>query len=195
MSNPTLDTVALRGLLPRLQANDPAARDELLRACERRLEALTRKLLRGFPNVKRWEDTGDVYQNAAPKLLRALEKLPVADTRAFFALAARIIRNQLIDRARHYYGPNGLGANHDSRDPAHAAAPDPAALDRLTALHEAIERLPADQREVVDLVYYHEWPQDRIAELLGVSTRTVRRLWSKALGRLGELLGDRPPIR
>ena len=46
--------------LDRLRAGDESARDELLDiACER-LGRLARKMLRGYPGVRRWEQTDDV---------------------------------------------------------------------------------------------------------------------------------------
>jgi RNA polymerase sigma factor (sigma-70 family) len=193
------NTTALGGLLARLRAGDPAARDEIIRACQRRLEALTRTMLRKYPAVRRWTETGDVFVAAALKLLKALEKVPVADTRAFFGLAARIIRNELIDLARHFLGPRGIGANHGSvagLDPAAgppeptAPADDPADLERMAALHAAVEDLPAEEREVIGLMYYHGWTQVQIGELLGVDERTVRRWYRRAVELLAKMLGD-----
>src|SRR5262245_52666384 len=111
MPEPSFHTVNLLGWLERIRAGDPAARDELLRACGARFETLARKMLRRYPAVQRWADTGDVFQNAALRLLRALESTPVADTRGFFNLAAAVIRRELIDLARHFQGPHGVGAN------------------------------------------------------------------------------------
>ncbi|MBI1916315.1 MAG: hypothetical protein HYS12_16525 [Planctomycetes bacterium] len=65
-------------------------------------------------------------------------------------------------------------------------------LDRWTALHEAVERLPADRREVFSYVFYHGWTQSQLAELLGVSDRQVRRLWIDACLRLKEAVGKLP---
>ncbi|QDU18267.1 RNA polymerase sigma factor [Urbifossiella limnaea] len=192
------NTLALEGLLVRLRAGDPAARDEIIRACQKRLEALARKMLRKYPAVRRWAETGDVFVAAALKLLKALEKVPVADTRAFFGLAARIIRNELIDLARHFLGPRGIGANHasdpgqDTPEPA-APADDPAELERMAAFHEAVEDLPAEEREVVGLMYYHGWTQAQIAELLDRDERTVRRRYCRAVELLAERLGDNYP--
>jgi RNA polymerase sigma factor (sigma-70 family) len=44
--------------------------------------------------------------------------------------------------------------------------------------------LPADEREVVGLVFYHGWTHAQVAALLVVSKRTVRRHWRRALARL-----------
>lgn len=184
-----LNTPEFHALLARIRAGDPAARDELIRACQDRLVRLARRMLRGFPNVRRWADTGDVFQNAAMRLLRALEQMDVADTRGLFNLAATMIRRELIDLARHFNGPEGVGANHASHAPGDAGRcvpdrPDPAAdpgkLERWTALHEAAERLPVEEREVFGLVFYHGWTQAQVGALLGFDPRTVRRRWQAA---------------
>lgn len=196
MADESLHTIALQGWLQRLRTGDAAARDELLRACSRRLESLARRMLRGYPVVARWEDTADVFQNAAVRLLRALETVPVADTREFYNLAASIIRRELIDLARHFRGPHGLGANHDSHDPAHAAAPaslDAASLDRWAALHEAAEKLPVEEREVFGLTFYHDWTQQQIADLFGIDVRTVGRRWKRAAEAIQAALGGNLP--
>src|SRR5262249_14278471 len=121
-------------------------------------------------------------------------------------LAARQLRHTLIDLARHYQGPQGPGPNHaghpatpTGREAADRVpdVPDPAEgadeLDRWSAFHAAVEVLPEDEREGFDLVFYHDWSQARVAQLLAVSTRTVRRHWHAACARLRESLdGDFP---
>jgi RNA polymerase sigma-70 factor (ECF subfamily) len=75
------------------------------------------------------------------------------------------------------------------RDPP-VAADEPDELEKWAAFHEAVERLPVGQRQVVDLIYYHGWTQVEVAEHLGLSKRTVQRYWSAALLALHELLKD-----
>jgi DNA-directed RNA polymerase specialized sigma24 family protein len=58
--------------MDRLRAGDVSARDELLARASARLTRLTRKMLRDFPGVHRWEETDDVLQNAVVRLCRAL---------------------------------------------------------------------------------------------------------------------------
>src|SRR5260370_1414506 len=59
-----------------MQAGGPTARNELLRhACER-LRCLTRKMLKGFARVKRWELTDDVQQGV---LQHVIGQLPAFD--------------------------------------------------------------------------------------------------------------------
>jgi RNA polymerase sigma-70 factor (ECF subfamily) len=199
---PTFSTTRLQGWLARARAGDAAARDELLRACWGRLERLARAMLGRFPGVRRWADTGDVLQAALLRLLRALEQVPVTSTRDFFGLAAEQMRRELLDLARHFYGPHGDGARQAGRvGPADSAGPgfepaDPAAaseLERWAAFHAAVERLPAEEREVVGLTFYHGWTQAEIAELFQVDARTVRRRWQSACLRLNDELGGELP--
>lgn len=187
------DTHQLHGWQDRMAGGDAAARDELVRAARTRLETLARRMLRKFPAVARWADADDVFQAAVVRLLRSLEAEPVADTRHFLNRAATHMRRELIDLARHFHGPHGVGANHDSVpvDGPTVHPPAPAAdLDRWTALHTAIEQLPVAEREVFGLAFYHGWTQPRIAELFQVDERTVRRRWQSACEQLGLALGD-----
>jgi RNA polymerase sigma factor (sigma-70 family) len=57
-------------------------------------------------------------------------------------------------------------------------------LERWCAFHEGVATLPAEEREVVGLVFYHGWKQAEVAELFGVTVRTVQRHWQSALLRL-----------
>jgi len=194
MSDPSVHTTQLHHWLERMQAGDRAARDELLRRLSDRLERLARKMLRRFPRVRRWADTGDVLDNALMRLLRALEQVRPESMRAFFGLAAEQMRRELLDLARHFHGPHGIGAHHDSQPPADdkerpadepaAAAADPEELERWCAFHEGVAQLPVAEREVVGLMFYHGWKQAEVAELFGVTVRTVQRRWQSALLKL-----------
>ena len=75
MSARSSQTQQIQSLIDRLQAGDLSARDELIRSACDRLMHLTRKMLRSYPRVKRWEETGDVFQNAAMRLYRTLQNV------------------------------------------------------------------------------------------------------------------------
>ena len=66
-------------------------------------------------------------------------------------------------------------------------------LDRWRAFHEAVHRLPAEEREVFMLTFYHGWTQPEIATLFQVDERTIRRRWQAASVRLAEILGGTLP--
>jgi len=197
VDHPSVETAQLQHCLERIRAGDLSARDELLRCFGSRLECLAHKMLRRFPNVRRWAETDDVLQNALLRLLRSLQKVTPHSSREFLGLAATEIRRELIDLSRHFYGPRGLGANHASVSPASAdpgieqapaAQDDPDDLDRWQVFHEGVEALPVEEREVVSLIFYHGWTQLEVAELLHCSERSVRRHWNSALLKLHERL-------
>lgn len=208
MDSETFATCTMQNLVDRIQSGDAAAQDELLRRVGDRLERLARKMLRSFPGVKRWEQTDDVLQSALMRLLNAVKAVRPENTRAFFGLATEQLRRQLLDLNRHYKGVLGHGRNlvhaPASQDGDSSAVsgepvdgrsrPDVVAdLDRWQALHEAVEQLPADEREVFGLAFYHSWTQPQIAELLNISERTVRRHWQSVCLRLNELLSGELP--
>jgi RNA polymerase sigma-70 factor (ECF subfamily) len=181
-------------LLPRAVAGEEPAVNALLRHWGDRLTVLTRRMLGDFERVRRWAETDDVLQNALLRLVGALRDVKPQTPREFLALASLQIRRELIDLARHYYGPEGIGANHESRPPADshgsgASDPadvrqEPASLAQWTELHELIETLADEDREVIGLLFYQGLSQAEASEVLNVSLRTVQRRWHDALCHL-----------
>ena len=207
MAEPSSQTLHIQACLDRICGGDEAARGELLGyACER-LRNLARKMLKGYPNVHRWEQTDDVLQSATIRLHRTLQQMPVLTSLDFFRLAALHIRRELLDLAKHYYGPQGQGAHHatwgpdDSSttrsdsgapsppDPAH----DPARLAAWGEFHRQIGALPDEEREVFDLIWYQGLSQAEAAKLLNVSERTIKRRWQAARLKLHEALEGEVP--
>lgn len=203
MTHLTLDTVKLKGWMKRMQSGDLTARDELLTAARRRLEALARAMLRRFPNVRRWAESDDVFQGASIRLCRCLEKLEINSTKDFYRLATQQMRRELLDLARHFAsskGPqavleNSLGRGSDERDDGVvleqvASVEEPSDLDQWAAFHEAVGRLAPDEREAFGLIYYHGWKQADVAQLLFVSERTVRRWFESAASKIKKALQE-----
>jgi RNA polymerase sigma-70 factor (ECF subfamily) len=205
MADAADSTTEIQLRLDRLRAGDESARDELLNTSCGRLRRLARKMLRGFPGVRRWEETDDVLQNAALRLRRALQDVRPDTVRDFFNLATLQIRRELIDLARHYEGPQGPGRHHGSGAPTDASgdaadpldAPtdthDPARLASWTEFHHTVESLPEAEREVFDVLWYQGLSQREAAAVLGVTERVARRRWRSAQLRLHQLLGGRLP--
>lgn len=198
------DTISMQHCLDRLRAGDEAAREDLLRrACER-LRRLTRALLKDYRRLKRWEETDDVFQSAVLRLYRALRQVTPESPRHFFHLATVQIRRELVDLARHYYGPAGLGARHESTAgedadgkarPGHEpadAAPGPGDLAAWGELHERVGSLPDEEQEVFGLLWYQGLTPAEAAGLLGVSDKTVRRRWQAACRKLHRVLHGEP---
>ena len=81
-------TAVLGRWLERLRDGDEAARSEVINHACQRLEALTRRMLRHYPRLRRWEQTGDVFQNAVLRLHRALATVRPESASQFYGLAA-----------------------------------------------------------------------------------------------------------
>jgi RNA polymerase sigma-70 factor (ECF subfamily) len=200
-------TLHLQRCLDRLQAGDTSARNDLINSACDRLQRLTRKMLNDYRGVRRWEETGDVFQNAMMRLCRALQDIAPGSLREFYRLAALQVRRELIDLARHHYGPLGAGAHHASQAGAtpnasgvlpalHEGADvssEPSRLALWTEFHRQVEALPQEQREVFDLIWYQGLSQANAGTLLGISERTIKRYWREARLKLYEALGGTLP--
>jgi RNA polymerase sigma-70 factor (ECF subfamily) len=158
-------------------------------------------MLRDFPNVRRCADTGDVFQEAVFRLLRSLRQLDAApaSVRDFLGLAAAHIRRELLDLARRCGSakrrgdvPLDVGGSGAGLDPA-APGDAPEELERWRRFHEEVEKLPAEEREVVSLRFYQGWSEAEIAELFGATEQTVRRRWAAGCARLADALGGELP--
>ncbi len=211
MSSESDNSSNLETLIERLNGGDDSARDQLVALAEDRLMKLTRSMKHSYGRVNRWEQTEDVFQRAAIRLHRALGEVQINDARHFYRLAATQIRRELIDLTRHYGGPEGMGANHatqmasapdQTNAPMHGAydavdddAGAPAELSQWSELHSAIESLPSEQKEVVELLFYNGLSQEQAAGVIGVSTRTVKRYWRSAKLSLFEVFeGEFPDL-
>ena len=115
MANPN-QSVAIEGWLAEMRAGNAHASGELLRCACDRLTPLTHQMLRNFGRVRRWEQTDDVVQSSLLRLYRMLADIQPTNAVDFYRLAALNIRRELLDLAKHYYGPQGLGTNYASTD-------------------------------------------------------------------------------
>jgi len=109
-------------------------------------------------------------------------RLDLRDRGHFFALAARAMRQILLDHARRRLaGKRGGTAVRSALDEAVLAADVKA--DELVALDGALARLEAlDPRlgRVVEMRFFGGLSVEETAEALGMSERTVKRDWEKA---------------
>ncbi|MGE3311897.1 MAG: ECF-type sigma factor [Limisphaerales bacterium] len=101
------------------------------------------------------------------------------DRQHFFRAAAEAMRQILTDRARRRLRiRHGGNAEHESLDGFDIAAP--AKEEILLQLDEALGELRAsspERAEIVNLRFFCGLSEPEIAELLGVSVRSVQRQW------------------
>jgi RNA polymerase sigma-70 factor (ECF subfamily) len=193
-------------LLGRLRQGDEAARGPLVAEAYECFRGLARRMLRGSGRLRRWVQTDDVMQGAALRLDRALRGAAPESPLHYYRLTVLQIRRELIDLARHYFGPQGPASKHHTDPEGEAAdspggplqaradpADDPTSLEPWTRLHRKAGELPSPQREVFDLRWYHGLKPGQVAQVLNLAPDAVRQSWHRALRWLDEQLGGQWP--
>ena len=129
-------------------------------------------------------DADDVYQDVFFKLFRSNPQLDSEEH-----LKAWLIRttthtsvNLLRSAWRRYFQP--MPENYDAPDMSFAND------DRLSALRNALIRLPEKQRIVIHLYYYEQLSTEEIAKILGEKSSTVRSHMKRGRERLKSLLTE-----
>jgi RNA polymerase sigma factor (TIGR02999 family) len=174
--SPTPPTV---GGLDALDDAFPLAYEELRRIARRQLGRLPNETLR---------PTALVHE--AYLKLAGGARVPWRDRAHFLAIASTAMRQVLIDHARGRCAVKRGGARCAvTLDDATLAVEEQAVA--LVELDEALTRLAAvDPRlaRVVELRFFGGLSEEEAAQVLGLTTRTVRRDWVKARGLLHQAL-------
>jgi RNA polymerase sigma-70 factor (ECF subfamily) len=170
---------------------DPRIRALLDRAVGR-LEMLCGSMLvRSYPRLRRPPlnlQTDEVLGAVIERLLRALRAVRPRTVREFFALANQHMRWELNDLARRLDEQPADVELREGLVPM-AASSGSGLTPEARRILEAIDDLPADQREAFCLVRVQGLLQEEAAEVLGTSIRTVQRRLSRAVLTLAKELG------
>jgi RNA polymerase sigma factor (TIGR02999 family) len=169
-------------LLHDASGGDRAAYDRLFALAHAELQAVAeRQLRRGGPRL-----TLDPAELVSELYLKLRDQLRIdwAGRAHFYAVAARAMRQILVDLARRQQAAKrGGGDWHPTTLSGKALAAD-VTLDDVLALDAVLAQLDDRQRRLVELRFFAGASEQEIAELLGMSTRTVQREWAKARARL-----------
>ena len=177
MDDSDLDAGAVTRLLLAARDGEAGALDRLLPLVYDDLRRLARRQL-GYEYVERTLNPTALVHESYLKLGRAA--MAARDRAHFLAIAARAMRQVLVDQARdRKAAKRGGGAWERTTltDGAWSAELDP---DGMLALDEALGRLEPRQRQVVECRFFGGMEEREIAEALGISERTVHRDWLKA---------------
>lgn len=162
----------------------------------RLVEAELRRLARGYMGRERKDHTLQPTALVNEAFVRLIDARQIRwqDRAHFLGISARLMRRVLVDHARsHGYRKRGGGVEHVAFDEALVAAP--AADVNLLALDRALEAMAAvDGRKsrVVELRFFGGLSVEETAQVLHVSTDTVKRDWRLAkLWLLRELKGPK----
>ena len=102
------------------------------------------------------------------------------------AIAHNKAKDALQRRRHEYLSDDDAAAIEDPADNPEATF---SKKERGELLRACLTKLPAAQREVIDLVYYHHKSVEEVAQIVGVQAATVKTRMFYARNRLAELLG------
>jgi RNA polymerase sigma factor (TIGR02999 family) len=157
---------------------DPVALEKVTQLVYEELRRLAHRYMSGQRDDHTLQTTALV--NEAYLRLAAQEQPDFANRSHFLAVAAKAMRQILVDHARATLREKrGAGAKAIELDEAALVSPEPTR--EILDLNEALERLSAlDARkaQVVEMRYFGGLKQEEIAEALNVSEVTVRRDWT-----------------
>ncbi len=163
-------------LLEAVRDGDSQAMDRLVPLVYEELRALAKRELYREQQGHTLHATALVHE-AYLKL--AGSGIPASDRAHFLAIAARAMRQVLVDHARRRKAVK-RGGELVRTTLTDSGAPVDFRPDELIALDEAMEQLDPRQRQVVEFRFFAGMEEKEIAEVLGISDRTVRREWVKA---------------
>jgi len=188
-------TTAVTDALLALRGGAPGVMERLMPLVYRELRRIARRQLAAEPAGHTLSTTALVHE----AYLRLVDQTRAewTDRAQFYAVAARAMRRILVDHARRHHAARrgGRGRRAVSLGEADAAGiAAEARADEVLALDEALDRLAAiDERaaRLVECRYFAGLTETETAEALGISQRTVARVWATARGWLyRELRGE-----
>jgi RNA polymerase sigma factor (TIGR02999 family) len=171
----------LTQLFDAVNAGDRSAIDRLMTVMYQELHQLAHRRLNASPRRNSLETTGLIHES----YLRFLQagRLRVSDRAHFLSYSSRVMRSIIVDFVRkHRAARRGGGAlqvtlNTKVADEAHVSDDD------LIRINDALEELGRTEPrlvQVVEMRYFAGLDEREIAEVLGLTERTVRRDWQKA---------------
>jgi RNA polymerase sigma factor (TIGR02999 family) len=183
-------TRELAELLRAASAGDRAAFDAAFSEVYDELHALASRVRPG--SASSTLSATAIVHEAYLKLVPSADR-PWVDRAHFFAVAARVMRQVLIDAARQRLASKRAGVTVALEEAASVAPLQPA---ELLALDEALDRLAQlseRQARVVELRFFAGLTAEEIARTLGIAPPTVQRDWRAARAWLARALGAPPP--
>jgi len=168
-------------LLVDWQNGDQQALDNLIPIVYAELRTIARRYLSHEAASHTLQSTALVHETYFK--LVGQQRMRWQNRAQFFGIAAQMMRRILVDHARHQArDKRGGGATKLSLDEAMATV-EPASDVDLLALDEALTELAQiDPRgaRIIELRFFSGLTLDETAEVLGISSGTVKRDWSTA---------------
>jgi RNA polymerase sigma factor (sigma-70 family) len=174
---------------------EPIVSALLARSAQRLHELCASLLYRSYPRLTRPPysvQAEEVLSAVVERLLKALREARPQTVRQFFALTNQHMRWEMNDLARRVDEHNPTVEIDEAALPS-AQSSESELNANARRILEAIENLPENEREVFSLVRIQGMTHTEVAEIVGVSAKTVQRRLNVGLLRLTETLADLRP--
>lgn len=205
MADPDL---SLEDLLRRARDGDDDARGRLLEIYRNYLRVLARTLIGQTIQVR--IDASDLVQETFLKAHRKFAQFMGGSEAELIGWLRQILVHSLANQAKHYRARARDVRREESLEAAldrsslaiqaalaapSSASPSARAVHREEAvlLADALERLPADYRDVFIFRNLEHIPVEQVAIRMGRSVNAVRKLWTRAMLELQRELGKNAP--
>jgi RNA polymerase sigma factor (TIGR02999 family) len=179
-------------LLQSWSDGDKGALGELVPLVYRELRSLAAAYIRRERRDHTLQPTSLVHE----AYLRLVDQTRVASPSRsqFFAIAANLMRQILVNHAKHRGAAKRGGGNKVALEEGSAAVQQRGVdLIALDVALDKLARLDPRQGRIVELRFFGGLTEDEIAEVLGVSAITVKRDWRIARAELHRELGGGAP--
>ena len=174
-------------LLERYKQGESGAFDALAQLIYPQLKMMAQRRTRGEGGLGATMLVNETFL----KLLSGGELKP-EDRQQFFALAASIMRQVIVDEVRYVTAQKRSGNEHTYTD-SQIADPAQEQADFLLQIDQILEHLERDDEllaRVFECRYFAGFTTAETAEALGMSTRSAERLWASARERIAALMQE-----
>ena len=187
---PAPDGDEIRELLKRMASGDEAARGELFKLLYAELKRMAKNQMANERGDHTLQPTALV--NEAFLRLPSSSSEAIKDRAHFLAMAANAMRHVLVDHARGRLSKKRGSGKRDVLDENVGYDPQrPEGMMDLDRALTKLEEMNPRQARVVEMRFFGGLTEGQIAEVLGVSSRTVKRDWEIARAWLYGELGAR----
>jgi RNA polymerase sigma factor (TIGR02999 family) len=168
-----------------------ASPDRLLALYYQDIRAIARRILDRDAAVSLLQPT-ELAHEAAMRLMK-LERMEFKSVPHFLATAARVMRQALLDEVRRALAKKRQNQALLTVWPDGGPTDTGLDLEALDAALVKLEAISPERARVVELRFFAGLSNEEVAEVQGVSLRTVKRQWQVArIWLLAELGGLRP---
>lgn len=180
----------LTDLLRSVQAGDAQASGKLFEQVYADLKRLAHSRLYQSGGLAELNTTSLVHES----FVRLVERgqLQATDRAAFFGYIGRVMRSVVVDhvRERQAQKRGGGEAEITLTTGVEGESLDDGRLLSINGALDALERLSPDYHQLVEMRYFAGLSVREVAELRGISTRSVEREWEKARAFLHKLMEE-----